>query len=357
MNMKASIKVEKFGQVDGAEVSLFILTNSRGAEARIMNYGGIVQSLKVPDREGRLEDIVLGYDDLAGYVRDNSPYFGALIGRFGNRIAGGRFTLHGREYILNANDNGNSLHGGYKGFDKVVWKPVPAMTPDGPSLTLRYLSPDGEEGYPGNLSVTAVHTLTESNELALDYMATTDQDTLVNLTHHSYFNLAGKGNILDHIVTLNSDAVTPHGEGLVPSGEIMSVVGTPLDFRKSRAIGAGITSDDPIIKEALGYDHNYLLQQCKGEMELAARVYAPSSGRVMEVLTTAPAFQFYTGNFLDGTITGKGGRIYQQRDGLCIEPQHYPDSLHYPSFPSTILRPGATYRNRMIYRFGIVQGC
>ncbi|MEI6563615.1 MAG: aldose epimerase family protein [bacterium] len=336
------------------ESTIFTLTNSHGIEARIMNYGGIVQSLKVPDRNGILGDVVLGYDSLAEYEANNSPYFGAIIGRFGNRIAGGRFMLNGKVYALATNSLGNSLHGGLKGFDKVVWSPFPKMTSNGPSLELRYVSQDGEEGYPGNLSVTAIYTLTENNELTLDFTAVTDQDTVVNLTHHSYFNLACQGDVLNHVVTLNSDMFTPISAGLIPSGKVRSVTGTPLDFRKPTLIGAQIDDDDPIIKNTRGYDHNLVLNKPQGELGLAARVFDPASGRVMEVWTTAPAFQFYTGNFLDGTITGKAGRIYQRRAGLCIEPEHYPDSPNQPSFPSTVLRPGETYRNTMIYRFSVM---
>lgn len=353
--MNAGIKIQKAGKLgNGAEISIFTLTNSRGAEARIMNYGGIVQSLKMPDRNGVLGDVVLGYDSLEGYVANNSPYFGSIIGRFGNRIAEGRFTLNGKVYTLARNSLGDALHGGVKGFDKVVWDPLPRMNPNGPSLELRYVSPGGEEGYPGNLSVTAVYTLTEKNELTLDFTAVTDQDTVVNLTHHSYFNLACRGDVLNHVVTLNSDFFTPKGSGWVPSGEVRSVEGTPLDFRKPRVIGDRIDCDDPIVKNSLGYDHNWVLSNPQGELGYVARVEESSSGRVLEVWTSAPAFQFYSGNFLDGTLTGKGGCVYQRRAGLCIEPQHYPDSPNKPSFPSSVLRPGEIYRNIMIYRFSVM---
>ncbi len=353
--METNILVESFGALnDGTAVSLFTLTNRRGAQARITNYGGIVQSLKVPDRNGVLGDVVLGYETLAEYVANNSPYLGSLIGRFGNRIAKARFSLNGKAYILAANDNGNTLHGGLKGFDKVVWSPTTRMTDAGPELTLRYTSKDGEEGYPGNLGVTAVYTLTEANELKLEFSAVTDQDTVVNLTHHSYFNLACKGDVLNHVLTLNSAAFTPVGTDLIPTGEIRSVTGTPLDFRKPLAIGAQIRSPDPIVKTVKGFDHNWVLTKAEGALGLAARVDEPASGRVMEVLTTAPAFQFYSGNFLDGSIKGKEGRVYQQWAGLCIEPQHYPDSPNQPAFPTTVLKPGSTYRNTIIYRFSVV---
>jgi aldose 1-epimerase len=353
--MEAKITAEPFGALnDGTQVSLYTLTNSRGALARITNYGGIVQSLSVPDRNGVMGDVVLGYETLAEYVANNSPYLGSLIGRFGNRIAKARFSLNGKVYNLAANDKGNTLHGGVKGFDKVVWTPTTKVTAAGPALELRYTSQDGEDGYPGNLEVTAVYTLTEANELKLDFSAVTDQDTVVNLTHHSYFNLACKGDVLNHVLTLNSEAFTPVGPDLIPTGEVRPVSGTPLDFRKPLAIGAQIRSQDPIVKTVRGFDHNWVLNKAPGVLGLAARVEDVGSGRVMDVLTTAPAFQFYSGNFLDGSITGKKGQVYHQWTGLCIEPQHYPDSPNKPQFPSTLLKPGSTYRNTIIYRFSVV---
>lgn len=353
--MESKILVESFGVLNGGTaVSLFTLTNSHGMQARITNYGGIVQSLKVPDRNGTLGDVVLGYETLAEYVANNSPYLGSLIGRFGNRIAKARFSLNGKTYVLAANDNGNTLHGGLKGFDKVVWAATTKTTANGPALELRYTSKDGEEGYPGNLAVTAVYTLTEDNALQLDFSAVTDQDTVVNLTHHSYFNLACKGDVLKHVLTLNSEAFTPVGTDLIPTGEVRSVTGTPLDFRKPQAIGNQIRSQDPIVKTVKGFDHNWVLSKAPGALALAARVEESASGRVMEVLTTAPAFQFYSGNFLNGSIKGKAGWVYQQWAGLCIEPQHYPDSPNQPAFPTTVLRPGETYRNTITYRFSVV---
>ena len=348
-----SIRSKVFGKLaDGSEVRVFTLTNSAGAEARIINYGGIVLSLKVPDRAGRLGDVVLGFESLRDYLA-KSPYFGCLVGRYGNRISGSSFVLNGKTYVLADNDKGNSLHGGLKGFDKVVWAATTKMTASGPALGLNYVSRDGEEGYPGTLSVTAVYTLTEDNALMLDFTAVTDQDTVVNLTHHSYFNLACQGDVLDHVVTINADKFTPVSELKVPTGEIRSVTGTPFDFRKPERIGARINSDDQQIRMGGGYDHNWILNKREGELAVVATVWEPVSGRVMEVLTTEPATQFYTGNFLDGTLIGKGGVGYPMRGGLCFEPQHYPDSPNQPSFPSTVLKPGQVYTNTIGYRFSV----
>lgn len=350
-----SIQTGLFGKTpEGAEVHVFTLTNSRGAEARIINYGGIVLSLKVPDRNGRMGDVVLGFDTLDAYIKD-SPYFGCLVGRFGNRIAKGRFELNGKTYTLAVNNPPNALHGGLKGFDKVVWAATTKMTADGPALGLNYVSKDGEEGYPGMLSVTAVYTLTEDNALMLEFTAVSSQDTIVNLTHHSYFNLAGKGDVLGHLVTINADTFTPVDETLIPTGELRPVAGTPLDFRKPVAIGARIDDPDQQLKYGKGYDHNWVLSKPMSQLGLAAKVVEPTTGRVMEVLTTEPGTQFYTGNFLDGTLKGKGGWVYRQRDGFCFEPQHYPDSPNQPGFPSTVLKPGQTYSNTIIYRFSVEQ--
>ncbi len=342
-----------FGTVDGRSVELFTLRNSKGAEAKIMTYGGIVQSLTMPDRNGNFADVVLGYDNLDGYVK-TTPYFGALIGRYGNRIGGAKFTLEGKTYTLAANNGPNSLHGGLKGFDKVVWKAVKAdVGPKGPRLELSYLSKDGEEGFPGNLNVTAVYTLTEDNELRLDFTATTDQPTLCNLTHHSYFNLRGQGNgdILGHEVYINADKTTPVDKDLITTGEFAPVDGTPFDFRKPTAIGARINDPDTQLQYGPGYDHNWVINKPAGTLGLMARVHEPTSGRVMEVWSTEPGLQFYAGNFLDGTITGKGGVVYQRRTGFCMEPHHYPDSPNKPGFPSTELKPGETYQNTIIYKF------
>jgi aldose 1-epimerase len=323
-------------------------------ELRVINYGGIILSLQVPDRNGRFEDVVLGYDSLADYER-TSPYFGAIIGRYGNRIARGRFTLDGRTYALATNNGPNHLHGGAKGFDKVIWDVTPFERGDLVGLVFRYTSPDGEEGYPGTLQATVTYTLTDRNELIFDYHATTDRATPVNLTQHSYFNLAGDakggGDILGHVLTLNADRFTPVTSTLIPTGEIRSVAGSPFDFRAPTAIGARIAQDDEQLRFGRGYDHNFVLNT--GSDTLAARVYEPSSGRVMEVSTTEPGLQFYSGNFLDGTLRGKYGVVYRHRYGFAMETQHYPDSPNKPGFPSTILRPGEQYRSRTIYKFTV----
>ena len=337
---------------DGTPVQIYTLKNSSGMEARIMTYGGIIQSLKVPDKNGQLGDVVLGYDDLNGYIT-NSPYFGALIGRYGNRIARGHFTLDGVTYTLATNNVPNSLHGGVKGFDKVVWHAKPGHSAQGPTLELTYTSHDGEEGFPGTLQVTALYTLTGDNAIRLDYTATADKDTVVNLTQHSYFNLAGSGDILGHSVYINADRFTPVDETLITTGELKPVDGTPFDFRTPTAIGARIGNDDEQLKFGKGYDHNWVVNHPMGEPGLDARVTEPASGRVLEVWSTEPGLQFYSGNFLDGSITGKGGRVYQFRNGFCMEPQHYPDSPNHDNFPSVVLHPGETYHNTIIYKFGL----
>jgi aldose 1-epimerase len=342
---------QPFGKApDGTPVELYTLRNAKGIEARICNYGGLVISLKVPDRNGNFADVTLGYDNLEDYLK-NSPYFGALIGRYGNRIAKGKFTLNGKAYTLAVNNEANALHGGIKGFDKVVWQAKPMQTSAGPALELNYVSRNGEEGYPGTLTVKAVYTLTADNGLRLEYTATTDQDTVVNLTHHSYFNLAGKGDILGHEVYLNADKYTPVDSTLIPTGELRPVQGTPFDFRKPTTIGARINQNDEQLKFGKGYDHNWVINKTSGKLELMARVYEPTTGRVMEVWSTEPGLQFYSGNFLDGTIKGKGGRVYQFRNGFCMEPQHFPDSPNRPEFPSVVLKPGQVYQNTIIYRF------
>jgi aldose 1-epimerase len=351
-----TVSQASFGQTqDGTSVAIYTLHNANGCEARIMTYGGIVQSLKVPDKNGNFGDVVLGYDNLDGYIA-KTPYFGALIGRYGNRIGGAKFTLEGKTYTLATNNGPNSLHGGIKGFDKVVWKAVKAdVGPQGPQVELNYLSKDGEEGFPGNLNVTAVYTLTDKNELRLDFTATTDQPTLCNLTHHSYFNLAGQGNgdILGHIVYINADNTTPVDSNLITTGEIKPVDGTPFDFRKPMAIGARINDPDPELQYGPGYDHNWVINKPLGQMGLMARVVEPTSGRVMEVWSTEPGLQFYAGNFLDGTIKGKGGVAYQIHTGFCMEPHHYPDSPNKPQFPTTELKPGETYHNTIEYKFSV----
>ncbi len=348
------ISKESFGTMEGVPVDLYTLRNAKGMEARITNYGGIVVSLKVPDRNGQFGDVVLGFDSLADYLSPayakSNPYFGALIGRYGNRIGKARFKLAGKEYILAANNGPNHLHGGIKGYDKVLWEAQPREGEE-PALELHYLSKDGEEGYPGNLTVTAVYTLTNDDGLKVDFTATTDQETVLNLTHHSYFNLAGKGDILSHEVMIRSDKTTPVDSGLIPTGELRPVQGTPFDFNTPTTIGARIGQNDEQLKFGKGYDHNWVINKPAGEMGLMARVYEPATGRVLEVLSTEPGLQFYSGNFLDGTLTGKGGWVYQFRNGFCMEPQHYPDSPNKPNFPSTVLKPGETYRNTIIYRF------
>lgn len=348
--MKSYSNSTPFGTADGKPVMLFTLRNSKGAEAQIMNYGGIVKSLKVADKNGSFGDVVLGYDNLAAYIKE-TPYFGCLVGRYGNRIAKGKFTLNGKQYTLATNNGENALHGGVKGFDKVVWS-VGKVTDS--SLELHYISKNGEEGYPGNLSVKAVYELTEDNALRLDYTATTDAATPCNLTHHSYFNFAGKGDILDHVVTINADKFTPVDGGLIPIGELRPVKGTPFDFTMPTTIGARINGDDEQLKLGKGYDHNWVVNQTTpGVLTKAATVSEASSGRVMEVWSTEPGLQFYSGNFLDGTLTGKGNWVYQFRNGFCMEPQHFPDSPNQASFPSTILNPGQTYRNTIIYKFSV----
>jgi aldose 1-epimerase len=340
-----------FGNADGKAVDIYTLRNAKGAEARICNYGGIVVSLKVPDKNGNFGDVVLGYDNLEGYIKNN-PFFGCFVGRYANRIAKGKFTLNGKEYTLPVNNGPNALHGGLKGFDKKVWDARSFVSKDGPALELRYLSKDGEEGYPGNLNVTATYTLTSDNGLRLDFTATTDKDTVVNLSQHSYFNLAGHGDVLNHEVMIAADKFTPVDATLIPLGGLRPVKGTPLDFTTPTKIGARINADDEQIKIGGGYDHNYVLNKGDGKLGLAARIYEPTSGRVMEVLTTEPGMQFYTANHLGG-ITGKGGWAYEKRHAFCMEPGHFPDSPNKPGFPSTVLKPGQTYKNTIIYRFSV----
>src|SRR5437588_3666728 len=350
---QARVKKESFGNTsDGEGVDIYTLTNSHGVEAKIMNYGGIVTSLKIPDRNGKLDDVVLGFNNLDAYLKHN-PYFGAIIGRYGNRIAKGRFKLNGVEYKLAVNNGENHLHGGIKGFDKVVWNARVLRVPHAAALELTYLSKDGEEGYPGNLSVKVTYTLTNANELKIDYSATTDKDTVVNLTQHSYFNLAGQGNgdILNHRLFINAARFTPTDAGSIPTGELRRVRGTPFDFTRPTAIGARINQDYDQLKLGKGYDHNFVLNGKMGTFRQAARVYEPTTGRMMEVWTTEPGMQFYTGNFLDGTLTGKDGKVYQQRYGFCLETQHYPDSPNKPSFPTAVLRKGARYHTTTTFRF------
>jgi aldose 1-epimerase len=345
---------KSFGKTpDGQPVDLFVLTNKNGAEASITNYGGAVVSIKVPDRNGRLADVVLGYDTVDGYVNDKS-YFGALVGRYGNRIAHAQFVLDGKTYTLAKNNGDNSLHGGIKGFNKAVWTAKTFSGKDGQSLELSYLSKDGEEGFPGNLKVTVTYTWTDANALMIEYAATTDKKTVVNLTNHSYFNLAGQGNgdILGHLLTIEADRFTPVDSGLIPAGELREVAGTPFDFRKATAIGARIDQDDEQLKLGGGYDHNFVLCRPAGSGEsLGARVVEPASGRVLEVWTIEPGVQFYTGNFLDGKSPGKGGATYPKRSAFCLETQHFPDSPNQPKFPPVVLNPGERYHTITTYKF------
>jgi len=347
-----------FGKTkDGQEVRIYTLRNANGMEARITNYGGIIVKLLVPDRDGKLADVALGYDKLEDYTRTKpaSPYFGALIGRYGNRIAKGKFTLDGKQYTLAINNGPNALHGGLVGFDKVVWQAKPIMTRNGPALILTYTSKDGEEGYPGTLKVHAVYTLTNKNGLRLDFTATTDKDTVVNLTNHNYFNLAGagSGDVLGQQVQIFSKEIVPVDQNLIPTGKLRPVAGTPFDFSKPTAIGARIAENDEQLKFGNGYDHCFVIDKPMGRMGRMARVVEPASGRVLEVLSTEPALQFYSGNFLDGTNVGKGGKPYNFRNAFVMEPEHYPDSPNQPNFPSTKLKPGQTYRHTMIYQFSV----
>ena len=347
-----------FGKLpDGRTAQLFTLRAADGFAVEVSDYGGIIVRLLAPDRAGKFADVTLGYGDVAGYVA-KSPYFGALIGRVGNRIAGGKFTLDGKTYPLATNNTPGGipchLHGGGAGFDKKLWTAEPLVRDGRPALRLTLTSPAGEEGYPGTLRVEVTYSLTVDRGLRIDYSATTDAATPVNLTNHAYFNLRGegRGDILGHELTLHATRYTPVNTGLIPTGELAPVVGTPFDFLQPHAIGARIGENHEQLERGLGYDHNFVLAEApRREPVLAARVTEPETGRVMDVLTTEPGVQFYTGNFLDGTITGKAGQAYAKRDGFCLETQHFPDSVNQPRFPSTILRPGQTYRSTTIYRF------
>lgn len=348
--VESGIRKMPFGKTgDGTPVHLYVLTNARGAVAKVMTYGAILTELHVPDRSGAMDDVVLGFDNLQQYL-DGHPFFGATTGRVANRIAKGRFTLDGKTYKLAVNNGPNHLHGGIRGFDKRMWKAAAAGTPGSPAVKFTRRSADGEEGYPGNLEVTVTYTLTHRNELRIDYLATTDKPTPVNLTHHSYFNLLGTrgGDVLNHELMLAADRYTPGDKTLIPTGQIAPVKGTPLDFRKATRIGARIAQ---VGGEPTGYDHNFVLNGGGKSLALAARVYEPTTGRVMEILTDEPGVQFYTGNFLDGTLAGKGSVVYTKHAGFCLEAQHFPDSVNHPNFPSTILRPGQTYRQSTVHRF------
>lgn len=354
------IDQQPFGTTShGQPVDLYRLQNRSGSWVKIMTYGGIVTHFVVPDRNGTLGDVVLGFDRFEDYLseayRRAGPYFGALIGRFGNRIAQAGFTLEGKAYPLAANNGSNSLHGGNKGFDQVVWAVKAAhLSPDGPRLELHYRSPDGEEGYPGNLDVTATYTFGDDNALRLDFTATTDQTTVVNLTQHSYFNLRGRSDILDHLVQIHGDHITPVTPHLIPTGHLLPVAGTPFDLRRPTPIGSGMAIPHEQLTYAGGYDHNWVLNKLNGHLEPIATVTDPESGRSLEVSSNEPGVQFYTGNFLDGSLIGKNGWAYRHRQAFCLEPQHFPDSPNQPTFPSTLLRPGETYHNTIIYRLGVV---
>ena len=349
----AHVSQKSFGKTkNGLAVSLYTLTNTHGAQVQITNYGGIVTSIKVPDRHGRLGDVVLGFDTVGRYEKD-SPYFGALIGRYGNRIAKGRFTLDGDTHKLFVNNGPNSLHGGKVGFDKKVWTATPVKSAQGVGLALRLLSKDGEEGYPGNLNIKVVYTWTNDNSLKLEYTATTDKDTVLNPTNHSYFNLAGAGNgtVLDTTMMINADKFTPVDKTQIPTGALRPVAGTPFDFRQPHAIGARINLPNPQLLTGSGYDHNFVLNG--SGFKLSARAYSPRSGRVLTEYTTEPGVQFYSANFLTGKLRGKGGKLYARRGAFCLEAQHFPDSPNQPSFPTTELKPGETYRQTTVYAFSV----
>ena len=349
------VRAEYGKTTDGKAVDIFTLTNTKGMRMKMISYGATITELYAPDKKGHLEDVVLGFDNLAGYQSKGNPYFGCTVGRVANRIAKGKFKVDGKEYSVATNNGPNSLHGGLKGFDKVVWDAVPGYAADGPCVTFSYVSKDGEEGYPGTLTIKVVYTLTNDNAVRIDYSATTDKTTPINLTNHAYFNLAGpaSGNILDHKVTLFASQYTPVDDTLIPTGKIDPVKDLPLDFTKSTKIGKRI---DKMTGEPGGYDHNFVLDASPAGAvttgaPLAARVEESHSGRIMEVCTTEPGIQFYTGNFLDGTVKGKGGVTYNKHQGFCLETQHYPDSINQPSFPSSLLTPGNTYTQTTIYKF------
>lgn len=349
-----AIHKQPFGQTKGAQaVDLYTLTNDHGISTQITNYGGTIVTLRTPDRTGALGDVVLGFDTLADY-ETRSPFFGCIAGRYANRLANGKFTLDGVTYSLATNNGPNHLHGGLRGFDKVVWQAETAQTPDGVVLELRYLSQDGEEGYPGNLDVTVTHTLTNHNELRIDYHATTDKPTILNLTNHTYFNLAGQGKILDHLMMIDADRFTPVTAALIPTGELPSVAGTPFDFRTPTAIGARIAQDHEQLRFGGGYDHNWVLNRHGQGLRQVITVTEATSGRRLDVATSQPGVQFYTGNMMPDALPGKGGQVYTKRSGFCLETQHFPDSPNQPHFPNTVLRPGEQYHETTVFRFSIV---
>ncbi len=359
----ASVRRAPFGRLpDGRAVEAFTLTNARGVEVRVLTYGAIVAAIRTPDRAGRLDDVVLGFDSLPPYL-DHSPYFGAVVGRYANRIGGARFTLDGTTYRLARNNGPNALHGGVHGFDKALWAAEPFQGDSGVGVVLRYTSPDGEEGYPGTLATRVTYTLTPRDELAVDYEATTDRATPVNLSQHTYWNLhgAGRGDILDNVLTLDASSFVPVDTTLIPTGELAPVAGTPFDFRTPTAVGARIDAPHPQLVAGRGYDHTWVIDRAGGAGAAGgglvhfARVVDSTTGRTLDVSTTEPGVQFYTGNFLDGTVAGKAGRAYPRRSALCLETQHFPDSPNRPAFPSTILRPGETFRSRTVFAFGVAR--
>lgn len=350
------VKEESFGKTaDGREAKIYTLANRKGGEARLTEYGATLVSLKMPDRNGKSDDVVLGMNSLdeytnAVYLKAN-PYFGAVAGRYANRIAKGEFLLDGKKYQLTTNNGANHLHGGKVGFDKVFWTGREVSAANGSAVEFTYRSKDGEEGYPGNLTAKVVYTLTDDNELKIEYTATTDKETLVNLTHHSYFNLAGNGDVLKHKLQINADKFTPINNESIPLGELKPVENTPFDFRQAKEIGKDIESADEQIKNGKGYDHNFIVRGASGTMRSAAIVTEETSGRVMEVSTTEPGIQLYTGNFLDGSLKGKNGAVYNFRSGFCLETQHYPDSPNHADYPPTVLKPGETYKTSTVYKF------
>ena len=354
--MRGTIRKQSFGKTNsGGQIDLYSLSNQKGMEVSITNFGATVVTLRVPDRAGKPADVVLGFDTLEGYENGKS-YFGATVGRYANRIGGGTFSIDGKTYTLPKNNGNNTLHGGIVGFNKKVWKAREIDSKDTESLELTYLSPDGEEGFPGNLSVKVVFTLpADRNELKIDYSATTDKDTVLNLSNHSYFNLAGEGNgdILDHVLTLHAKQFTPVDKTLIPTGELRDVAGTPLDFTTATPIGKRINDNYEQLVFGKGYDHNWVLARSGSGngLTIAANAYDPKSGRKLEVLTTEPGVQFYSGNFLDGSVKGKGGKPYGQRTAFCLETQHFPDSPNHPNFPSTLLKPGAVFQSQTVFRF------
>ncbi len=351
----ANVTEASFGTMpDGTPVRLFALTNAAGMEVRATTYGVILVSVRVPDRHGKLDDIVIGHDNLEGYLT-KSRYFGAVVGRYGNRISGGHVEIDGRTYQLTLNNGPNHLHGGVKGFDKTVWNAEIANDSRGPSVVFTHTSPDGHEGYPGTVAARIAYTVTDQNELIIEYSATTDKPTVLNITQHSYFNLSGvgSGDVLGHRLTLHADKYTPVDATQIPTGEIAPVEGTPFDFRRETAIGERIDGDSPQLKMSAGYDHNFVLSRNGTGLAPAARVVDPKTGRSMEIATTEPGIQFYSGNKLDGSMSGKGGHVYGSRTGLCLETQHFPDSPNKPNFPSTVLRPGEHYKSTTVFKFGV----